>query len=143
MLEEASARMMIKASSTRCFEVVVDFERYPEWAGEVKDVEILERDEQGRALRVGYRAAAMGRTTHYVLRYDYSQAPRRLSWVLTEGDIMRKLDGTFDFDPIDDQTDVTYDLIVDLQVPVPSFLKRRAEDRIIRTLKELKVRAET
>ena len=42
----------------------------------------------------------------------------------------------------DGGTDVLYDLSIELVVPIPGFVKRRAEVRILNTLKELKVRAE-
>ena len=37
----------------------------------------------------------MGRSTSYTLRYDYAEAPDVLAWKLVEGDIMRKLDGSY------------------------------------------------
>ena len=48
---------------------------------------------------VTFRAAAFGRSTSYTLRYDFSEAPRILSWKLTKGDITSKLDGSYVFDP--------------------------------------------
>jgi hypothetical protein len=38
---------------------------------------------------------------------------------------------------------VTYNLSIELIVPLPGFVKRRAEVRILNTVKELKVRAES
>ena len=38
--------------------------------------------------------------------------------------------------------DVRYDLAIELVVPLPGFVKRRAEVRILNTVRELKVRAE-
>ena len=92
-----------------------------------------------------FRAAAFGRSTSYTLRYDYSGAPTRLSWEQVRGDVTRKLDGSYEIAPGDDgSADVTYRLVVDLKVPLPVFVKRRAEGRITHTaLKELKERAET
>jgi hypothetical protein len=92
---------------------------------------------------VEYRASALGRSTHYTLSYDYSQAPERLSWSLAEGDIMRVIDGAYDFAPDGAGTRVTYSLQIELIVPLPGFVKRRAEVRILHTLKELKTRAES
>jgi hypothetical protein len=94
-------------------------------------------------VKVEYRASALGRSTHYTLAYDYSQAPERLSWSLVEGDIMRTIDGAYTFEPHGAGTDVTYSLQVELIVPLPGFVKRRAEVRILHTLKELKTRAES
>jgi ribosome-associated toxin RatA of RatAB toxin-antitoxin module len=143
--EQATEQMMVSAPAERCFAVVADFERYPEWAADIKKVEVIERDAQGRATRVSYRAAAFGRSTSYTLSYDYASAPRRLSWVQVDGDLTRRLDGEYVFEPGDDgETEVTYHLAVDLRLPIPGFVKRRAEGRIVHTaLRELKARVES
>ncbi len=143
MLDQATETETIAASPQRCFDVAIDFERYPEWAHDVKEANVLERDAQGRATKVEYRASALGRSTHYTLAYDYSQAPERLSWTLAEGDIMRVIDGAYDFSAEGGSTRVTYSLKIELIVPLPGFVKRRAEVRILHTLKELKTRAES
>ena len=79
----------------------------------------------------------------YVLDYDYGNAPASFSWTLVEGDMLRALDGTYTFDADGDGTRVTYDLRVDLSVPMPGLLKRRAAGMITGTaLKELKREAE-
>lgn len=146
MADKAVERMTINAPPERCFAVVTEFERYPEWAADLKEATVVERDDQGRAITVAFRAAAMGRSARYTLRYDYSDAPQRLRWVLLSGDIMRRLDGRYDFvaGPTADTTDVTYELEVELVVPIPGFVKRRAEGKIIHTaLRELKRRVES
>ena len=87
MAEQATQQITVEATPERCFEVVTDFERYPEWAPDVKEAKVVERDAEGRPLEVEFRAAAMGRSTRYQLRYDLSGAPSHLSWSLTHGDI--------------------------------------------------------
>ena len=63
---------------------------------------------------------------------------------MVRGDIMRTIDGAYHFSPTTDGgTEVRYDLIIDLVVPLPGFVKRRAEVRILNTVRELKVRAES
>jgi len=144
MAERATEQIAIAASPERCFEVALDFERYPEWAGDIREVAVVERDEEGRGTKVAYRAAAMGRSARYTLEYDLSDAPHRLSWKLVEGDIMRVLDGTYTFDPEGDGTLVTYQLEVELVIPMPGFVKRRAEGKIMGTaLRELKKHVES
>jgi ribosome-associated toxin RatA of RatAB toxin-antitoxin module len=143
VLDQATDTETIAASPQRCYDIAVDFERYPEWAHDVKEANVLERDTQGRATRVEFRASALGRSTHYTLAYDYSQAPNRLSWSLEQGDIMRVIDGAYDFAAEGAGTRVTYSLKIELIVPLPGFVKRRAEVRILHTLKELKTRAES
>ena len=79
MAEHATQVIAIAASPQACFDVAVDFERYPEWAGDIKDVTVSERDDEGRGVLVRFRTAAFGRSTSYTLRYDYSDAPRALN----------------------------------------------------------------
>ena len=117
--------------------------KYPEWARDIKDVTIHSLDDEGRPSEVEFRASALGRSTHYTLTYDYSEAPRRLGWKMLEGDIERSIDGAFVFlADADGGTEVRYDLEIDLVVPLPGFVKRRAEVRILNTVRELKVRVE-
>lgn len=144
MADHAFERTTIDAVPDRLFEILTDFESYPSWARDLKETQVLSRDAEGRGVEVEYRAAAMGRSTRYVLRYDYERAPNGLAWRLARGDIMRRLDGSYEFDGHDDgSTSVTYRLDVELIVPLPGFVKRRAESRIIRTaLRELQAVAE-
>jgi polyketide cyclase/dehydrase/lipid transport protein len=137
--ETANERIRIDAPRDRCFEVAIDFERYPEWAGDVKKAEVLDRDDEGRGTRVEYRAAALGRSIRYVLAYEYADAPVAFSWTLVEGDMLRRLDGRYGFAADGDGTRVTYDLTVEIGIPMPGLVKRQAARRIISTaLKELK-----
>ncbi len=147
MADHATQVIVIDAPPQACFDVAVEFERYPEWAGDVKQVDVRERDADGRGLLVHFRTAAFGRSTSYTLRYDYSEAPHALSWVEVEGDITNRLDGTYVFDDrtIDGEpaTEVTYHLEAELKLPIPGFVKRRAEGRIMHTaLRHLKARVE-
>jgi uncharacterized membrane protein len=146
MADEATQQMVIGASQQRIWEVLTDFDDYPSWAHDLKSATVVDRDEQGRARDVAFRAAAMGRSTSYRLRYDYERSPEVLAWRLVEGDITRKLDGSYELHALDgqpDSTEVTYHLEVDLVVPLPGFVKRRAEARIVHTaLRQLRAHLE-
>ncbi|MEI7592732.1 MAG: SRPBCC family protein [Actinomycetes bacterium] len=145
MAEQAREQTTIQASVEECFRTLVDFESYPEWAGDLKQATVIAYDDEERPVVVEFRAAAMGRSTTYQLHYDYDGAPNRLGWELLSGDLERELDGNYLLQPGTDPTttDVTYELAVDLIVPIPGFVKRRAEARILKTaLSELKARVE-
>jgi ribosome-associated toxin RatA of RatAB toxin-antitoxin module len=143
MAEQASQTTTIAASPERVWAIAADVERYPDWAKDVKDVVVRARDGEGRPTEVEFRASALGRSTHYTLGYDYSEAPAVLAWRLVRGDIMRTIDGAYHFSPTPDGgTEVRYDLTIELVVPLPGFVKRRAEVRILNTVRELKARAE-
>ncbi|MGH9212896.1 MAG: SRPBCC family protein [Acidimicrobiales bacterium] len=147
MVDQATQQMVVGASPARTWEVLTNFPDYPVWAHGLKSVTVLEHDDEGRGLLVAFRAAAMGRSTSYTLRYDYSEAPHVLAWELVEGDVSRKLDGSYQLEPLEgeaDKTEVTYHLTVDLVVPLPGFVKRRAEGRIMHTaLRHLRDYVET
>jgi uncharacterized membrane protein len=143
MTDTASERIRVEAPADRCYDVAVDFESYPEWVRDVKEAKILETDEEGRGKRVEFRAAALGKSIRYMLEYDFSDAPHSFSWKFVEGEMLRRLDGTYRFEPDGDSTRVHYDLAVELAVPLPGLLKRRAAGLIMGSaLKELKKQVE-
>jgi uncharacterized membrane protein len=142
MSDHATETIEIAAPVGRVLEVLLDLDAYPTWAKDLKGVTVESRDDEGRSREVTFRAAAMGRSTSYTLRYSYDDEPHRMSWELVRGDITRRIDGSYLLEPVPgdpDRTSVTYDLIVDLIVPLPGFVKRRAEAKIINTaLRELR-----
>ncbi|WP_298209452.1 SRPBCC family protein [Ferrimicrobium sp.] len=124
----------IPASIDACFRAVIEVESYPAWATDVRSVQVVEHDAEGRPLKVAFRTGAFGRSASYTLLYDYSDAPHSISWSQTAGDITSKMDGRYTFDRgANETTHVTYELSAELIVPLPSFVKRRAEVKIIRT----------
>ena len=134
---------MVNATPETVYRVVTDFANYVNWVSDLKRIDVLERDSEGRPLEVEFRAAAFGRSTTYAFRYDYSRAPERLSWFQTHGDITETMQGQYRFEPAGAGTKVTYDLEVELLVPIPTFIKSRAAHRIqTQALDELKAQAE-
>lgn len=144
MAQRATESIVVNAALGVVYEVVIDFVDYVSWVSDLKNITILETDSDGRGLEVEFRAAAFGRSTTYALRYDYSRAPEQLNWTQTRGDITASLHGQYRFDPDASNTLVTYDLEVELLVPIPAFVKTRAAQRIqTQALRELKARAES
>jgi uncharacterized protein YndB with AHSA1/START domain len=143
MAETATETITIAAPHDQVWAIATDLERYPEWAHDVKDVVITSRDDDGRPREVEFRTSALGRSTHYTLQYDYSEAPGALAWTMVKGDIQRSIEGAYRFTPTGDGgTTVQYDLAIELVVPLPGFVKRRAERRILNAIRELKAFAE-
>ncbi|MEM8925844.1 MAG: SRPBCC family protein [Actinomycetota bacterium] len=125
----------VQASIQACFDVAIDLEAYPDWVAGITAVTVDERDDAGRPVRARFEATGMGRRSAYALAYDLGQAPNQLHWSMVEGDLTSRLEGAYLFEPSatspDDATDVTYELLVDLAVPLPGYIKRRAEDKIV------------
>ncbi|CAN5528156.1 MAG: SRPBCC family protein [Iamia sp.] len=143
MGDSVREQMTIAAPVADVLEVLLDIERYPEWARDLKAATVAARDDDGRATEARFRAAGFGYSTEYTLAYDHS-TPGRLAWVLTEGDVTRKLDGHYELTDLgDDRTDVVYELEAELVLPLPGFVKRRTAHKITHTaLAELKERVE-
>jgi len=139
MADEARESIHILASPDRCYAVAIDFDRYPEWATDVKEVEVLEHDADGRGTRVRYEVSALGKTIGYVLGYDYAAAPGGFAWTLEKADFLRRLDGSYSFGAEDGGTRVGYVLSVDVTLPLPGFMKRAAAGMIVdNAMKQLK-----
>ena len=144
MSDQATESIVVAAPPERVYAVVTDFPNYQTWAADLKEVTIVDADDDGTTHKVRFRAAAFGRSTAYTLAYDYSQAPKKLSWVQESGDITSRIDGTYEFEAVPEGTKVTYHLEVDLKFPVPGFIKQRAAQRIVGTaLRQLQKRVES
>jgi uncharacterized membrane protein len=141
--QRATESIVVHAPPEVVYRVATDFEHYLDWVSELKKIDVLERDAIGRPVEVEFRAAAFGRSTTYTLHYDYSRAPEILAWHQTRGDVTSSLDGEYRFAPSKEGTLLTYDLEVELSVPIPTFVRARAASRIqAQALRELKAQAE-
>jgi uncharacterized membrane protein len=102
----------IDAPVERCYEIAADVEHAPEWQGSLKDVEVLERDGEGRASRVETESDAKVRTVRARLRFSYDP-PTRIDWEQERGDV-KSLHGWWQLDDLGDgRTRATYGLDVD------------------------------
>lgn len=141
MGERVSDDVTIRATADEVMDVVLDLEAYPEWAEGMKQVQVTERDDQGRPVLARFVVDARVAEVDYVLRYDHSGDD--LTWVLEQGEVLRQLDGRYHLVEHDGVTDVAYSLEVDITLPVPGFLKKRAAKTILDTsLRGLKDRVE-
>jgi hypothetical protein len=139
MADEARESIHIEATPERCYEVAIDFDRYRAWATDVKAVEVLDHDAEGRGTKVRYEVSALGKTIGYVLAYDYADAPGGFAWSLEKADYLSRLDGAYRFDADGAGTRVGYVLTVDVNLPLPGFMKRAAAGMIVdNAMKQLK-----
>lgn len=133
----------IDASAHQIFDVATDFESYPDWNPEVKQVRVEERDDEGNPTKVYFEVDARIRTVRYTLGYDYSSAPESHSWELIDGDV-KELRGSYSFDEFDDTTEVIYEIELDPGFPVPGLLRRQGERQLKQAaLDKLKQRVES
>jgi ribosome-associated toxin RatA of RatAB toxin-antitoxin module len=144
MAEHAEGTTEVFASPAEVMAVVADFDAYPEWVGNLEEVEVLARDRQGRGSRVAFRLATPWGAQAYTLAYDYQPEDAGVSWTYVEG-TLEDLAGSYALEPTaEGTTTVTYQLEVALGVPIPGFLMRQAAKQIVRSaLGDLKRRVES
>ena len=144
MAEHTSSSITIEAAPAAVMDVISDFPRYPEWTGEVKEAEVLSHDAQGRAEQVRLLLDAGAIKDEHTLAYEWV-GEHEVRWSLVKSQMLRALDGVYSLRPADGgaRTEVTYQLTVDVKIPMLGMIKRKAEKVIIDTaLKELKKRVE-
>ncbi|MFF6784847.1 SRPBCC family protein [Streptomyces sp. NPDC012510] len=144
MAEFTSSSITIEAAAADVMAVIADFARYPDWTGEVKEAEVLETDGQGRAEQVRLVMDAGAIKDDQTLAYTWTGA-NEVSWTLVKSQMLRSLDGSYILKPVSDSvTEVTYQLTVDVKIPMLGMIKRKAEKVIIdRALAGLKKRVES
>ena len=143
MADATSSSITISAPPEQVMAVIADFESYPQWADQVRDVEVLDAGTGGRAERVKFSMDAGAIKDTYTLDYDWAADDRSVSWNLVKGGIQKAQDGSYELVAEGDQTTVTYKLSVEVNFPMIGMLRRKAEKVIIDTaLKGLKKRVE-
>lgn len=143
MADKTAQTIYIDADPATVMDVIADIGSYPEWVNEYKDCEVLEADEEGypKTARLVLDAAVLKDTM--VLSYDWPPDHGSVTWTLVESSLLKGLDGAYRLSPKGSGTDVTYELAVDLKIPMIGLLKRKAERRLTDTaLKDLKKRVE-
>jgi ribosome-associated toxin RatA of RatAB toxin-antitoxin module len=141
--DKTAQTIHIDADPATVMDVIADIASYPEWVAEYKETEVLETDEEGyvKTARLLLDATILKDTM--VLKYEWPADRNSVSWTLVSSSLLRGLDGTYTLTPQGSGTDVTYQLSVDLLIPMIGLLKRKAERRLIDSaLKDLKKRAE-
>jgi hypothetical protein len=144
MAASTSSRIVIAAPCAAVMTVIADFPAYPQWASAVRAAEVLGQDDGGRASQVRFTLDAGVVKDTYVLGYDWD-GDAAVRWHLAEpGSVISAMDGGYLLADQSGATETTYELSVDIRIPMPGLLKRRAEKTIIDTaLKGLKNRVES
>jgi ribosome-associated toxin RatA of RatAB toxin-antitoxin module len=111
-LIEGSASGDVDVALARCWAVVEDLSRAPEWQQGVQEVTVVQRDDQGRPLICDVVIDAKFRQVRCRVRCEYA-APRWMSFTRISGEIAT-LQGSWDLQPAGpDRTRATYTLAVD------------------------------
>lgn len=142
MAERTEGTIEIEGTPEEILAVILDFESYPEWVDGIRSAEVTGRDDLGRGTEVAFEFSAMGFSARYTLAYEYPADG--VGWTTAEASgAVRDIEGEYVLEALNGDTEVTYRLAVEVAVPIPGFLKRRADRQAITTaLEGLKRRVE-
>jgi hypothetical protein len=109
---EASWTVEIDAPRERCYDIAADIEAAPGWQGTLEEVEVLDRDHDGRARLVETVSDAKVKKARSTLRFSYDP-PGGLSWEQEKGDV-KWLVGNWELSELEGgRTRATYSLRAD------------------------------
>ncbi len=142
-LNWAEHTVEIDAPIETCFAAIIDYETFPTWQGAVVDTEVLDWDHEGRGKRVRLFVDAKVRKVDYTLDYSYDQ-PTRIEWDFVEGNGINGADGHYIFEDLgSDRTRATYKLGLEVGIPLPGPVARRAHRNTLKgSVEDLKKEAE-
>jgi hypothetical protein len=142
-LNWAEHSVEIDAPIETCFAAIIDYETFPKWQGAVVDTEVLDWDSKGRGKRVRLFVDAKVRKVDYTLDYSY-EAPERIEWDFVEGNGINGADGHYLFQDLGgDRTRATYKLGLEVGIPLPGPVARRAHKTTLKgSVEDLKKEAE-
>jgi Polyketide cyclase / dehydrase and lipid transport len=145
MGSRTSSSIQVAVPTAGVMDVIADFAAYPRWATALRSAEVLASEPGGRASRVRFTLDAGVLRDTYVLAYTWD-GDRQVTWRLAEpGSVISEMTGGYQLsDRGPGGAEVSYELTVDVRIPMPGLLKRKAEKMIIDTaLNGLKRRAES
>jgi ribosome-associated toxin RatA of RatAB toxin-antitoxin module len=143
MADQTTSSILIDADPATVMDVIADFDSYPEWAKGVKSATVLTEYDDGRAGEVEFVLDQAPIRDEYTLTYEW-EGDEQVTWSLVSAKMLKAMEGAYILAAQGDSTEVTYQLAVDLSIPMIGMIKRKAEKVIIDTaLKGLKRRVES
>lgn len=138
--------ILVDVPVERFFDIVVDYERYPEFVPGIRKCRVLHDGSDDK--QVEYELDLGVRRIRYVLRHR-EERPRKVTWSLVSGDMMKVSNGSWDLADEAGRTRAVYSVEIQIARPplVPQALVDRVGDELTRvqlprTLEAFKARAE-
>jgi len=119
----------IDAPVERCYAIAADIENATAWQDALRDVEVLERDSEGRAALVDTESETKVKLIRTRLRFSY-EPPEHVRWVQEKGDT-KSLEGSWHLEGLGgDRTRATYALAIDPGRILGLLLRGPAEAKV-------------
>ncbi len=114
-MASAQATEVFNCSVDEFYKIISDYEKYPEFLPEVKNMRITE--DQGARKKVEY-------TVNVIKNFVYElwmeeQAPNKIQWDLAGGDLFKRSSGSWLLEDQSGKTKATYEVEADFKLFVP------------------------
>ena len=122
--DNAVKTVRIEASVQEALATIRAVEGQVDWVNEIKRAQVLTRDDEGLPVTAAFAASTPVGTDEYTLAYTHRADG--MDWTLVQGKLQTGQEAHYTVVPAgDDACDVTFDLTVSHNLPLPGFLRRK------------------
>ncbi|ART72245.1 cyclase [Mycobacterium dioxanotrophicus] len=129
MAVRASREVVFDAPPEAIMNVLADVDALPTWSSVHRHVEIVDRYPDGKPHHVRATMRLLGITDKEMLEYHWGDT--WMVWDAEENLQQRGQHVEYNLTPEIDQTRVRFDITVDVSVPLPEFIVRRAKKLVL------------
>lgn len=129
MAVQASTEVVFDAPPEAIMDVLADVDALPAWSSLHRHVEVIDRYPDGRPHHVKATMRLLGITDKELLEYHWGE-----HWMVWDAEANLQQRGQhveYNLTPEVDRTRVRFDIIVDLAMPIPEFLIKRAKKLVL------------
>lgn len=122
--DNAAKTVRIEAPADRALTTIRDVASQTTWVPEIKRAEVLTAGDDGLPLTASFAASTPVGTDEYTLAYTHRADG--MDWTLVQGKLQTGQEAHYTVVPAGDAAcDVTFDLTVSHNLPIPGFLRRK------------------
>lgn len=125
MATSADGSVEIKATPAEVMDVLAAIEDMPKWSDAHKSASVESRYDDGRPERVRMEVTQVGVTDELEVEYTWN-GEESVSWTLVSSNQLKAQDGSYTLTPTANGTKADFTLSVDLKIPMPGFLLKKA-----------------
>ena len=126
----ASQTVEVQAGLDRVLATIRDVASQPIWIREVREAEVLEKNDDGTPAVAKLRASTPVGDDVYTLAYTHR--PDGMAWSLVEGRLQTGQDGVYELKKLAARrTQVTFTLTISHHLPLPGFVRRKVINGLV------------
>ncbi|MBY0384184.1 SRPBCC family protein [bacterium] len=100
------------------FNILKDYEKYPEFLKEVKSCKVIE--DNGKEKTVEYKVSVVKEFSY--LNQQFENEPNTIHWKFIKGDLFKKMEGGWKLEDVGGKTKATYIIRAEFSMFVPGMI---------------------